>query len=421
MSDASSGPYQGLKVVEFGRFIAAPYCGQLLADGGADVIKIEPVQGDDARRNGTRLSPTEARQYLNKNRGKRSAALKLSDDGVHRALKRLLDGTDVVIANFRPGQAAELGLDYETLAATNPRIVYAENTGFGQRGPLRHKAGMDMVLQAYTGLVPLSKGDPQPLADPVIDYTAALLMAWGIATALYDRERRGKGQRLDVSLLQAALVLQNNSVNHVDAVDGWRDDFVDYLKSAFREGKSLAEIMAHRDTVKPAIEPPYYGIFEATDGLLAIAAGGRGLQRRAVEVLGVTDPALQQESFVPDDIPAHARSMRTQTAAALRGNTVRHWLAEFERVGVPAGPVHLKDQVLDEEQVQANGYTTHLEHEEIGGMTVVAPPVKFSATPLGTTTASPPLGKHTREVLAEAGMSEEEIDALAAKGAATVR
>lgn len=411
------GPFHGLTVVEFGRFIAAPYCGQLMADGGADVIKVEPLHGDDARRNGTRLSSTEARQFLNKNRGKRSIAVKLSDDDVRRALRRLLDGADVVIANFRPGQAEELGLDYETLAGTNPRLIYAENTGFGKRGPLCHKAGMDMVLQAYTGLAPVTADGPVPLADPVVDYTAALLMSWGIATALYDRERRGHGQRLDVSLLQAALVLQNNSINHVDAVDGWRNDFVDYLKRAFQEGRSLKDVLVHRSTLKPAIEPPYYGIFQAQDGLLALAAGGRALQRRAVAVLGVTDPALAEEGFVPDDIAAHTRTMRDQVGAAIRGRPVSHWLSEFERASVPAGPVLLKDQVLDDEQVLANDYVVRLEHEQVGGMTVVAPPVKFSATPLGSAAPSPVLGRHTREVLAQAGVDEEDIETMIARGA----
>ena len=406
------GPFQGLTVVEFGRFIAAPYCGQLMADGGADVIKVEPLHGDDARRNGTRLSPTEARQFLNKNRGKRSIAVKLSDAEVRQALRRLLDRTDVVIANFRPGQAAELGLDYDTLAATNARLIYAENTGFGKHGPLSHKAGMDMVLQAYTGLAPLGADGPVPLTDPVIDYTAALLLAWGIATALYDRERRGEGQRLDVSLLQAALVLQNNSVNHIDEVDGWRNDFVDYLKRAFQEGRSFADVLEHRDTVKPAIDPPYYGVFQTQDGLLALAAGGRALQRRAVAVLGVTDPTLDQEGFVPEDIAAHTRAMRGRVAAAIRGRPLAHWLAEFERVGVPAGPVLLKDQVLTDEQVLANDYVVRLDHEQVGPMTVVAPPVKFSATPLASAAPSPVLGRHTREVLAQAGVDAHDIEAM---------
>ena len=414
------GPYQGLTVVEFGRFIAAPYCGQLFADGGADVIKIEPMHGDDARRNGTRLSPTEARQFLNKNRGKRSVAVKLSDAEIQQALRRLLASADVMIANFRPGQAAELGLDYDTLRSANPGLVYAENTGFGKRGPLRHKAGMDMVLQAYTGLMPLTSEGPRPLTDPIIDYTAALLMAWGIATALYERERRGEGQRLDVSLLQAALVLQSNSLHHIDKVDGWRDEFVVYLKKAFQEGKSLTDVLAHRESLKPAIQPPYYGIFPTSDGLLALAAGGRGLQRRVADLLGVTDPALAEGGLVPDDILAHTRTMRGRVAAALRERSTTHWLAEFERIGVPAGPLMLKDQVLDDEQVLANEYVTRIDHETVGGMTVVAPPVKFSATPLAVDEASPVLGKHTREVLRQAGMSAEQLAGAVDRGAAFV-
>ncbi len=415
------GPFHDLRVVEFGRFIAAPYCGQLLADGGADVVKVEPLHGDDARRNGTRLSPTEARQYLNKNRGKRSIAVRLSDEEARGALAALLQRADVVIANFRPGQAAELGLDYETLAGRNPRLIYAENTGFGKAGPRRDLPGMDTVLQAYTGLAPLTDGMPQPLVDPVIDYTAALLMAWGIATALYDRERRGAGQRLDVSLLQAALVIQNNSINHIDAVDGWRTEFADYLKQAFREGRSFRDVMAHRATLKPVITPPYYGIFEAGDGLVAVAAGGRGLQRRAAAALGIDDPALGDDGFVPEDVAAHTAAMRSRTAAALGSRPVRHWLEVFKGVGVPAGPVLLKDQVLDDEQVLANDYTVRVEHEELGAMTVVAPPVKFSATPLAAGAASPPLGRHTREVLTEAGLSDAQVEALIARGAVHAR
>lgn len=177
------GPYAGLKVVELGRFIAAPYCGQMLADGGADVIKVEPLVGDDARRNGTRFSSTEARQYLNKNRGKRSIALQLSNPRVSRIVQGLLREADVALVNFRPGQGEKLGLDYATVSRTNPRIVYAQNTAFGPCGPLAGKTGMDILLQAYTGMAPLTEAGPRPLDDPFVDYTAALLMAWGIATA----------------------------------------------------------------------------------------------------------------------------------------------------------------------------------------------------------------------------------------------
>ena len=414
--EGKSGPYAGLKVVELGRFIAVPYCGQLLADGGADVIKVEPLVGDDARRNGTRFSPTEARQYLNKNRGKRSIALNLTDPRVVDIVQDMLRRADVTIVNFRPGLGEQLGLDYATVSRTNPRIVYAQNTAFGPRGPLAGKTGMDVMLQAYTGMAPVTDGNPVPLAEPFVDYTAALLMAWGIATALYSRERTGTGQKLDVSLLQAALVIQNNSVHHVDAVDGWRSGFVEYLKNAFAEGRTLTDVLAERETLKPTISPPYYGFFRTRDGYLAIGAGGRGLQVRVAALLGIDDPALSDPGFRPDDIAAYTRSMRRRSAARLEEDTTANWLRKFDAAGLPAGEYRFKDQVFDDPHIRDNGYLTRLEHEEVGGMTVVAPPVGFSATPLATTTASPTLGRHTREILAEAGLSEDEIDSLVADG-----
>lgn len=411
-----SGPYAGLRVVELGRFIAAPYCGQLFADGGADVIKIEPLSGDDARRNGTRISETEARQFLNKNRGKRSLALQISDSDANRAVRALAQKADVIITNFRPGQGEKLGLDYASVSAGNPAVVYAENSAFGSAGPLAGKPGMDALLQGYAGVAPIGEDGPQLLADPIIDYTAAMLMAWGVASALYHRERTGRGQKLDVSLLQAALVIQNNSVNHVDAVDGWRHEYVDYLKDAFARGESFETILAHRNTVKPAIVPPYYGFFRTRDGLIAIAAGGRGLQKRMADVLGIDDPTLTDATFVPDDVAAHTRNLRAQTEAALSENTTAHWMETFAEAVVPIGIVQMKDQILDDAQCWDNEYLVRLEHEEIGAMTVVAPPVKFAETPLQATKASPVLGRHSREILGEAGLTESEIDELGRRG-----
>ena len=407
------GPYEGLKVIEFGRFIAAPYCGQLFADGGADVVKVEPLNGDDARRNGTRLSTTEARQFLNKNRGKRSIAVKLSDPRIIKALQNLAKSADVVISNFRPGQGEELGLDYHTLAKDNPCIIYAENSAYGNKGPLAGQVGMDLLLQARTGLAEITPDGPKHIEDdPVIDYMGGMLMSWGIASALYHRERTGHGQKLDVSLLQAALVLQNNSINHVDQVDGWRHGFVDYLKDAFAKGVTLKEILDERAAVKPPIVPAYYGFFKTSDGYIAIASGGRALQMRTAKLLGVDDPAIDDINYQPDDYVEYTREMRVKSSAVLAGETTDHWLKVFEEAGLPAGPLQFKDQVLDDPQCWGNDYLVRLDHEEAGGMTVVAPPVKFSESPLSTTTASPVLGKHSREILAEAGLSNDEIEAL---------
>lgn len=411
-----AGPYEGLKIVELGRFIAAPFCGQLFADGGADVIKIEPLTGDDARRNGTRLSGTEARQYLNKNRGKRSIALQLSDARCQRVVRALLHQADVAITNFRPGQAEKLGLDYGHISDRNPRIVYARNTAFGPRGPMAGKPGMDMLLQAHTGIAPMTEDGFEPLAEPVADYTAALLMAWGISTALYHRERTGRGQKLDVSLLQAILVLQNNSVNHIDRVDGWRQEFVEYLRQAFADGRSMRQIMAHRETLKPTIRPAYYGFFETLDGYIAIAAGGHGLRVKTAELLGIDDPSLREPGFVPDNVLSFTNGIRAQVQAKLLTRSTSDWLADFELAGLPAGALRLKDEILDDEQCWANDYLVRTHHESVGDMTTVGPAVHFDETPLAAARPSPMLGEHTHAILTQAGLPDSDIEAMRQAG-----
>jgi formyl-CoA transferase len=413
------GPFAGLKVVEFGRFIAAPYCGQLLADGGADVVKVESVQGDETRRTGPVL-PTEGRQYLNKNRGKRSLAVDLNDAGARAAVQQLAAHADIVIANFRPGQADKLGLDYDAVCARNPRVIYAENTAYGKQGPMAGAPGMDIVVQGYAGLATITPAGPVPHASSMVDYAAGLLLAWGVSTALYHRERTGRGQRLDVSLLQAALVLQNNQMNHIDAIDGWREEFVEFLKTAFAEGLSWQDVIDRRRELQPfAIARAYYGFHPTADGTIVVAAGSRELRQRLLRVLGIDDPWVTQPGWVPTDARAHADEMTALVEERLRTNTTSHWTTEFVRIGVPAGPVHLAEELLQDAQAWENGYFVRLDHELLGGITVVAPPVKFSDTPFAAGRASQPLGAQTREVLEEAGLSTDAINELLERGAAS--
>ncbi|MGD9935368.1 MAG: CaiB/BaiF CoA transferase family protein [Dehalococcoidia bacterium] len=412
------GPFTGLRVVELGRFIAAPYCGQLLADGGADVIKVEDVTGDETRRNGP-IVPGEGRQFLNKNRGKRSIAVDLGSADALAAVRSLAAAADIVVANFRPGRAEAIGLDYESLAATNTRLIYAENTAYGLEGPMAGAPGMDVVLAAYSGIAALTEHGPVLPEAPIIDYAAGLLLAWGVSTALYHRERTGTGQRLDVSLLQAALVLQNNAVNHVDVIDEWRPAFVEYLRQAFAEGKTWAEILEERLARSPfVVSRAYYGILRAADGALAVAALSRPLRLKVIALLGIDDRWVTEPGWQPPDARAHVESTVAAVEAALRRAPVSHWLGEFARIGVPAAPMRLREEMLDDPQVLANGFVTRLEHSLLGGHTVVSPPVRFSETPLRTGHASPRLGEHTRVLLSEAGLDAAAIESLLAQGAA---
>jgi len=411
------GPFAGIKVIEFGRFIAAPFCAQLLADGGADVIKVESMNGDDARRNGTRISSTEARQFLNKNRGKRAIAADLSNPDILAAIRRLCERADVVIVNFRPGQARKLGLQYEALAQVNPRLIYATNTGYGSKGPLANEPGMDMVLQGYTGLAFCGEGGPEPLPDPTIDYTAALLMSFGIATALYRRERSGRGQQLEISLLQAALMLQNNHINHIDAIDGWRHEFVDYLKDAFARGESWGNVLERRRQLSGSrLTESYYGFFRTADGVIALAGGSRQLQAKICDVLDLDDPWVRDPKWQTDNANAHAERIMGETSGRIAAQNTAHWLAAFDKAGVPAGRVQFKEQMVDDPQARANGYFVRLQHETVGGMTVVAPPLSLSETPFRADQPPPILGKHSREILREAGLSDGKIDELAKAG-----
>jgi formyl-CoA transferase len=411
------GPFDGLKAIEFGRFIAAPYCGQLLADGGADIIKVESLDGDETRRNGA-IVPGEGRQFLNKNRGKRSLSVDLGDPQVNAHVRKLAAGCDIVVANFRPGQAARLGLDYDQLSAENPRLIYAENTAYGRKGPMADAPGMDVVLAGYSGMLTITDEGPQPPPEPIIDYTAGMLLAWGISTALYTRERSGRGQRLDVALLQAALVLQNNHVNHVDVIDGWRHEFTDYLQQAFANGATWAEVLAKRDELQPhALARVYYGFLRTADGMMSVAAMARPLRLKMMEALGFDDRWSREPEWEPDDARAYTARLKDTVEEILGSQSTSHWVAKLSAAGIPCGPMRLREQLVDDEQVRANEFVVRLEHEALGGVTVVAPPVAYSETPLTVGSASPQLGQHTREILVEAGLGQEEIDALARRGA----
>lgn len=410
-----TGPFEGLKVLELGRFIAVPMCGQMLGEGGADVIKVEDLDGDQSRHNGPIL-PYEGRLFFNKNRGKRSLSCQLSDPDVLAAVRTLAERADIVLANFRPGLAERYGLDYASIARANPRVIYAENTAFGREGPLADAPGMDVVMQGYTGFAHLTERGPEQQDGPIIDQTAAILMAWGVSTALYHRERTGRGQRLDVALMHAAMLLENNALTHVDLTDGWRHEFLAYLKTAFGEGKTWADVLRRREELQPhRVMRAYYGFFATADGGVAIACNARNLRRKMAALLGIDDRWTTEKDWYPDDVEAHEAFVREQVVCKIKERTTAQCLEEFSAAGLPIGPLRHSDELFDDPQAWANGFLARVEHEVVGGMTVVAPPVKFSETPLEAR-PTVPLGKHTREILSEAGLDAPAIEALFGRG-----
>src|SRR5437899_12755659 len=215
-------PFAGIEVVEFGQFIAVPFCAQVLAEGGAHVIKIESIEGDPVRQLAP-LAPGETRHFISRNRGKHSLPLDLRHPSAGPVVERLLARADVVLTNFRPGLAAELGLDWPTLAPRYPRLVVGNVSAFGRRGPAARLAGMDLVVQARSGLMAASgriqDGVPTGGENPAVDYMCAMLLSFGVASALLRRATTGRGGEVDVSLLMAALLLQNNNMVRIDSAD----------------------------------------------------------------------------------------------------------------------------------------------------------------------------------------------------------
>ncbi|MBK8561150.1 CoA transferase [Candidatus Amarobacter glycogenicus] len=411
-----SGPFDGLKVLELGRFIAVPVCGQLLAEGGADVIKVEDLDGDQTRHNGP-IMPFEGRQYFNKNRGKRSISVRITEPEVLAAIQKLAAAADIVLANFRPGMSESLGLDYESVRAMNPRVIYGENTAYGLEGPMAPLAGMDMALQALTGLAHMTETGPEPLVNPIIDYAAAMLMAWGVSTALYHRERTGHGQRLNVALMHAAMFLENNQLTHVELLDSWRGEFVRYLKHAFADGKTWADVIEHRETLLPhKVVRAYYGFHATKDGTVGVACNARTQRLKLMSLLGIDDRWTSEPGWMPEDAHAHADYVYRQVATAFAQQPTAHWIAALEERGLPIAPVRHSDELFFDAQVKANNFLAEVEHEVLGPIKVVAPPLRMTETPLAP---RPPvsLGKNTREILAEAGLGAGQIDGLFARGA----
>jgi formyl-CoA transferase len=266
------------------------------------------------------------------------------------------------------------------------------------------------------GFAHLSERGPEQQAYPLIDHAASMLMAWGVAAALYHRERTGAGQKLDVALMQAAMLLSNNWLTHVDAIDGWREEFLSYLKTAFAEGKTWAEVLKHRDELQPhRTIRAYYGFFDTADGSVGIACNARTLRLRMIQILGIDDRWTTEPGWLPDDVEAHEVYVREQVLERLKANTSAHWIEVFRAKGLPIGPVRLPDEMFDDQQAWDNEFFARVEHELLGGVTVVGPPVKFSETPLEAK-PSPPLGKHTREALREGGLNDEQIAGLFERG-----
>lgn len=383
------GALAGVRVVDITQLMAGPFCAMQLCDMGADVIKVESPAGDSTRRMaGAQGSDSPAFNAVN--RGKRGVVLNLKTPLGREAFRRLARTADILIENYRPGVMREFGLDYETLSAINPGLIYASISGFGQTGPYADKGGFDLVAQGMSGLMSITGepgGPPVKVGVPITDLGAGLFALVAILAALHHRHRTGQGQYIDTSLLDAGV-----------ALSVW--EATEYFASG-RIPQPLGS--AHR------MSAPYQAV-RCADGYLNLAAANDRLFVRLCHLLGHPDWATRPE-FASD---TQRVANRVELARLIETETIRHprayWEARLAEHEIPCGPINDYRQVFDDPHVQARGMVTEVNHPTLGTTRILGSPLKMSATPPYVDRRAPLLGEHTVEVLTSLGFSPEEIE-----------
>ncbi len=423
-TEGHGGPLAGVKVLEFSEIIAAPFGGMLLADMGADVIKVEPPIGDPWR-GFQPLGLREGRGYISLNRGKRGIVLDLNTADGREVAHKLAMQVDVVIINYRPDVAAKLGIDYETLSAQNPRIVYCDNTAFGRKGPYAHRPGYDLIAQAVTGLMSVEarqeNGVPLVNALPAADLSTGIAIAWGICAALYSRERTGRGQCIHTTLMASALAIQNTRLMSIEATDTeQREAALVRINELRQQGSSYREQIDVMNNLRPVVGNIYYRCFQTKDGFIAIGALSTPLRRKLLAVLNIEDWRIgkRPEEVDPSlpEVRAFGAKLVEQGEALFRSKTTEEWLPLLDAGGVPAGPLKFTEELLEDPQVLENGFLTSVDHPLMGPVRMAGPMIQMTETPLSATTPSPTLGEHTDAVLRELGYDDARIAAMRAAG-----
>ncbi len=388
-------PLQGITVLDLTRVLSGPYCSMMLADMGARVIKIErPGKGDDTRGWGPPFVQGESAYFLSVNRNKQSVTLDFRHPMGRSVLDRLLDKADVIVENFRPGTLTKLGLDYARLASTHPRLVYCSISGFGQTGPRRFEAGYDAIMQAEGGLMSITGaagGQPFRLGIAIADIVSGMFAAQGITAALFARERTGRGQSVDISMLDSVVAL------------------LTYQAGILFATNTAPPRMGNRH---PTIVP--YETFAASDGEFVLAIGNDDQWRRFCTLAGLPEDERfatnrQRVTDYAELKPLLDRVLATRTRA--------QWIEELAIAHVPCGSVRDLREVFADPQVAARSMVAELDHATAGLLKLVGTPLKFSDTSCEIRTPPPRLGEHTEVVLrGELGLTVGEVAELRAKG-----
>jgi len=398
-----SGPLTGVRVIELAHIMAGPVCGLMLADMGADVIKVERLpRGDGTRSFVPPEIGGESAAFMMLNRGKRSIALDLrSSDGVE-IVRRLLSDADVVVENFRVGTMEKMGLGWDELRAQNPRLVYCQITGFGRTGPMADKGGFDLIAQGYAGLMSITgEGpgrEPVKVGAPVTDITAGILAAYGVVSALFERERTGEGQLVDTSLFEAGITQTY-----------WQSAI------ALASGHSPGPLgSAH------PLSAPYQAL-RTSDGWINVGASNQPTWLGLTRALAM--PELAEEPHFIDNAGRmeHLDQLLEVLAGRFEQETTDEWLSRLAAERVPAGPIASVGEMLEHPQTVARKMVVETDHPTAGRVRSLGSAVKMSGTgegPLagGAPSPAPLLGQHTREVLRDVGVNDQRVDALVTRG-----